>query len=177
MFLHHFWQLTVVRASPVLWPLWERSTCTSWMSLIFHLEVWPLLFKAVKLIFVLQCKGFFLGARAQGILVCSQHKAKLLKVNVRISHSFSTPPPRLALIRAKESLFTASKEIKMTYLRQTPIQSSCRKYLIVCSYCWSILFKGTERWTVQSLQQYLPLPLFSLSPVCLRFFLRSSAQS
>lgn len=66
----------------------------------------------------------FLGGRAQGIGVCSQHKAKLLKVDVRISHSLSKLPkshPANALIRETRHLFTASKEIKMTDLRLTLI--------------------------------------------------------
>lgn len=55
IFWHNSWSAHCSQSQPWTVTIWERSTCTSWMSLISHLEAWPRLLKAE---FVLTGKVF-----------------------------------------------------------------------------------------------------------------------
>lgn len=46
IFWHNSWSAHCGQSQPWTVTIWERSTCTSWMSLISHLEAWPRVLKA-----------------------------------------------------------------------------------------------------------------------------------
>lgn len=46
IFWHNPWSAHCGQSQPWTVTIWERSTCTSWMSLISHLEPWPRVLKA-----------------------------------------------------------------------------------------------------------------------------------